>query len=95
MSSEDMHHAVTITGLRLLRLPQQRLAILLVGHRRANERYSEAFEVTHEALNLLRTEVIKAERCLSMPAGTVLADSDGLGLPVPGDPTANPVSVLN
>jgi hypothetical protein len=51
MSSEETHDAVTITGSRLLRLPKQRLAILLVGHRGANELYSETFEVTHESLN--------------------------------------------
>jgi len=64
MSSPDMQGAVTITGSSLVKLPEHRFAILLVGHRGSHEPYSETFEVTHEALNLLRTEILKAERCL-------------------------------
>jgi hypothetical protein len=44
---------------------------LLVGHRRANEPYSVALEVTYEMLNILRTEVEKAEKYLSVPTGIV------------------------
>lgn len=70
MPNEETLDAVTITGSSLLTPPKHRLAILFVGHRGADEPFSVAFEVTHETLNLLRTEVKKAEQFLSMPSGT-------------------------
>jgi hypothetical protein len=71
MSSEGTYDPVTITVSRLLIRPDRRAAILLVGHRRANEPYSVALEVTYEMLNILRTEVEKAEKYLSVPTGIV------------------------
>lgn len=68
---EASHNVVTITGSTLVRLAEHRFGILLLGHYSSNQPFSETLEVTHEALSLLRTEVSKAEKCLSMPTGTV------------------------
>lgn len=68
-SSEGTYDTVTITTSKLLMCPNRPAAILLTGHRRPNEPYSVAFEVTHEMLSILRTEIEKAERYLSMPTG--------------------------
>lgn len=60
---------VTVTGSKLLMRPDGRAAILLQGHRRANEPYSVAFEVTVETLPLLRQEIAKAEAFLAQRQG--------------------------
>jgi len=67
VSKEDIGDTVTLTTSQLLTYPDAPPAILLVGHRHANEPYSVALEVTNETLNILRSEVSKAERYLSMP----------------------------
>ena len=67
MTSEENYDTLTVTASHLLRRPDKRIAILLVGHRRAHEPYSVAFEVTLETLALLRNEIAKAEVLLSGP----------------------------
>ena len=49
--------------------PDRRAAILLEGHRHANEPYSIAFEVTLETIAVLRAELAKAEAFLSTGYG--------------------------
>ena len=70
MTSEFDYDIVTVTASKLVRRPDMRVAILLTGHRRANEPYSVAFEVTMETLSLLRNEFAKAEVLLSGPGGS-------------------------
>ena len=70
MLQEGPCETISITGCKLLMLPDHRAAIVFSGHRPSNEQYSVAFEITHELLHILRTEVAKAERCLSLPAGS-------------------------
>ena len=57
---------VALTGSHLLTFPERRAAIVLLGHHPGNEPYSVTLEVTSEALNILRSEVQKAEKYLSM-----------------------------
>jgi len=52
----------------------------------------KAFEVSHEALSLRRTEVAKAERCFSMPAGLCIRIPMSLECRCETIPTRKPVS---
>jgi hypothetical protein len=66
---EGDYDTVTVTGSKVLLRADQRVSILLRGHRRANELYSVAFEVTLETIPHLRAELEKAQAYLSQQAG--------------------------
>jgi hypothetical protein len=70
MAHEADFDTVTILRSKTLYRPDRRAAILLEGHRRANEPYVVAFEVTLETCAILRAEIAKAEAFLSAKSGT-------------------------
>ena len=66
---EGDYDTITVTQSKLLTRADRRVAILLKGHRRPNEPYLVAFEVTLEVVGILRAELAKAEQFLSGPVG--------------------------
>lgn len=64
------YDTVKVLRSKVLFRPDHRAAILLEGHRRANEPYSVAFEVDMQAIGILRTELDRAAAFLSGVAGS-------------------------
>jgi hypothetical protein len=67
---ENDYDTVTVLRSKVLLRPDGRAAILLEGHRRANEPYSVAFEVNLYSLAALRLDIAKAETFLAKSGGT-------------------------